>query len=135
MPDEYRAAPPMECPHCNVEDQGFIVYGATKRKLTIKCGNCFQLFDVEVWGTADHLNMNTLGKTPAKDPTCGSCFKPLSKHYHEREIFCTATTTGDIYTTEPRDDYILDLMSERHPELYQAIVNEWKKENGHEVTS
>ena len=63
------------------------------------------------------------------DPVCGNCGKPKSKHYFKHEIFCYTHTTGDIYRTEPREDFILDKMAERYPELYQELVDEWKRDN------
>jgi len=65
------------------------------------------------------------------DPICGNCGKPLSKHYHENEIYCNALTTGDIFTDEPLEERILDMINEKHPEIVEEVINEWKRENGH----
>lgn len=65
------------------------------------------------------------------DPICGNCGNPLSKHYHEHEEFCNLTTTGDIFTDEPRESLIIDKLVENHLEEYEQIILEWKKENGH----
>ena len=70
----------------------------------------------------------------SSEPICGNCLKPLSEHYHEREIFCFTHTSGDIYRTEPREDLILDKMAERYPDLYQKLVDEWKLKHGHKTT-
>lgn len=68
----------------------------------------------------------------ANDPNCGNCGKPLSAHYRGREIFCfTHTNGGDIFTDEPLEELIVARMVERHPEIYEVLVDEWKRENGH----
>jgi len=69
-----------------------------------------------------------------KDPICGNCGNPLSTHHreaHRSDIFCNLTTTGDIYTTEPQEDMITARMVELYPQIYDRIVDEWKRKNGH----
>ena len=67
----------------------------------------------------------------SKDPICGNCGQPYSKHYFEREDYCYHDTTGDVFMDEPHDQWVMERMAERHPELFDAIVAEWKRENGH----
>lgn len=35
------------------------------------------------------------------DPICAHCGSPLSKHYHEDEIYCFENTNGDTFSDEP----------------------------------
>lgn len=65
------------------------------------------------------------------DPICGNCGKPFSQHYHEHEEFCFPDTTGDIFSDEPREDWVLGQMADRYPHLYEEIELEWKRANGH----
>jgi len=65
------------------------------------------------------------------DPICGNCFAPLSKHFHENEIYCFPNTTGDIFKDEPPDSLILEQLYERHKEEYDDLVLLWKRNNGH----
>lgn len=65
------------------------------------------------------------------DPICGNCGKALSKHYHESEVFCFTHTNGDVFTDEPNDSVIFAAFVERHPDIYDALVADWKAANGH----
>jgi len=66
-----------------------------------------------------------------EDPICGNCGKPYSEHYFEREVFCNSYTNGDTFQDEPHEQWVMEQMADRHPELFDAIVDEWKRENGH----
>jgi|SRR6056297_2626896 len=69
------------------------------------------------------------------DPVCGNCGEPRSHHYFERkETFCYPDTTGDTYTDEPPEQWVMEELAVRHPHLYDEIRMEWKKENGHAAT-
>ncbi|WP_299116962.1 hypothetical protein [uncultured Winogradskyella sp.] len=68
-----------------------------------------------------------------KSCICGNCSKPYSEHYFEDEIYCFTNTNGDIFTDEPNDKVIFDMILENYPNLYEAFVFKWKKENGYKV--
>ena len=65
------------------------------------------------------------------DPTCGHCGKKLSNHYHEDQIYCYHDTTGDLFSAEPTDETIGEMLAERHPDLYLELTKVWKILNGH----
>lgn len=65
------------------------------------------------------------------DPICGNCSHPKSTHYHEDRIYCFKRTNGDVFTDEPQDSVILDAFITQHGCLYDALVNQWKRANGH----
>ena len=65
------------------------------------------------------------------DPICGNCQKPLSKHFHETVEYCYSHTNGDIYTEEPDEQMIANRVVDENPEIYDACVAKWKRENGH----
>lgn len=72
------------------------------------------------------------------DPICGNCGNPLSKHYPERygdelRTYCNTTTNGDVFTDEPQDSAILEMLIDRLPDTYDGLVSAWKQENGHAV--
>lgn len=72
------------------------------------------------------------------DPICGNCGNPLSKHYPERygdelRTYCNTTTSGDVFTDEPQDSAILEMLADRMPEIHDALVADWKREHGHAV--
>ena len=68
-------------------------------------------------------------------PICGNCGKLKSEHYHERnEVFCFTDTTGDVFTDEPPEGYIMNQVIEYYPRLYDRIIRQWKIKNGHPVT-
>ena len=72
----------------------------------------------------------------AFDPICGACDKRLSRHHREQydgvqRIYCNTTTTGDVFTDEPRDAAILEMLAERMPDTHNALVAAWKREHGH----
>lgn len=62
---------------------------------------------------------------------CGNCEKAYNEHYFEHEVYCFTNTTGDIFTEEPNDNIVSDIIYEKHHELVQSVINEWKAENGH----
>ena len=66
-----------------------------------------------------------------KDPICGNCGKVLSEHYHEDKIYCFENTNGDIFTDEPDDMEIINFIKENNEDLYNMLVEEWKKYAGH----
>lgn len=68
---------------------------------------------------------------PKPEAVCGHCGGRYDKHYFETEIFCFPNTTGDIYTEEPNDDIIFEMITESDPDLYDKMVKKWKEENGH----
>lgn len=70
------------------------------------------------------------------DPVCGNCGNPLSKHFVERygdevRTYCNQTTNGDIFTDEPSNAAIFDMLFERMPDVYDVLLEAWKRENGH----
>ena len=67
------------------------------------------------------------------DPTCGNCGMPLSRHYHEDEVFCNDTTSGDVFTDDPSDTILMVYIRRKSDELYRQIVKDWKQEHGHGV--
>ena len=66
-----------------------------------------------------------------KNPICGNCEKRKVDHYFESEIYCFENTTGDIFTDEPREDLITNMMVGLYPEIYTQLVSHWKKKSGH----
>lgn len=92
--------------------------------------------------------MNNTEKNPAvgcalerrviRDPICGNCENPLSQHYRENvgkeeRIYCYTHTNGDLFTNTPPDSWVFNELLERHPDIYDALVAEWKMANGHDV--
>lgn len=74
----------------------------------------------------------------ALEPICGNCGNPLSKHYREKvreeeRLYCNTFTNGDVFTSEPSDSWLFSELQERHPEICDALVAEWKIKNGHTV--
>lgn len=74
------------------------------------------------------------------DPVCGNCGNPLSAHYRERcgaetRVYCNTTTNGDVFTDEPQDSAILQMLVDRMPDIYDALVRDWKRENGHAIAT
>lgn len=73
----------------------------------------------------------------ATDPVCGNCGNPLTQHYvesHPREgqrIYCNTFTNGDLFTSEPQESVIMDMLVDQHPDIYDGLINKWKIENGH----
>lgn len=66
------------------------------------------------------------------DPICGNCGNPRSKHYFEfDQVYCNATTNGDIYTTEAPRELILEQLAELHQTAYDELANKWRRDNGH----
>jgi len=68
------------------------------------------------------------------DPICGHCKEPRSKHFTEPdrdELFCTTYTTGDLFTDEPSDDDILELLEQVHPGMCEKLDMMWKEKFGH----
>ena len=68
------------------------------------------------------------GASPCCDPICGHCGNPHSAHYFENEVYCYEDTTGDTYTDEPCDDFILGMFTD---EQKAEAISRWKSENGH----
>ena len=66
-----------------------------------------------------------------QEAICGCCDKEYGNHYFENEVYCFENTTGDIFTDEPNQLIIFDMMHEKNPELYEQCVSEWKIKNGH----
>jgi hypothetical protein len=64
-------------------------------------------------------------------PICGNCGKPYGSHYFEREVYCNTVTNGDIWSDDPPEEWVAQEMMDRHPELADAIIREWKERNGH----
>lgn len=99
------------------------------------CGNCGKYVKDNVAGTeCEHCGWKVGQGITLTDPICGNCGKAKSEHAKELnrpELFCYMHTTGDIFTDEPRESVIFDKMQERYPTLYESLVEEWKRENGH----
>jgi hypothetical protein len=71
-----------------------------------------------------------------KDPICGNCKEPKSKHLREPgrdELFCFTDTTGDIFTDVPWDCDLFQILEEQQPGIMERLEKEWQKRNGHEV--
>lgn len=68
----------------------------------------------------------------ASDPICGNCGNPLSKHLHEREEYCNDTTTGDIFTDDPRAELLANWLEVQNPTFYALLVADWKRAHGHQ---
>lgn len=69
------------------------------------------------------------------DPICGNCGKPRSQHETEaglEELFCYSHTTGDVFSDEPGDCAIIDLLHKRHPDIHTELVATWRTTHGHE---
>lgn len=72
------------------------------------------------------------------DPVCGNCGNPLSAHFVEsygREVrtYCNQVTNGDVFTDEPSESALFDMLVERMPEVYESLLAAWKREHGHEA--
>lgn len=66
------------------------------------------------------------------DPICAACGNKKSRHLFEaNEVFCNDYTNGDVFTSEPSDHQISELLQEHHPNVYQKLIYLWKLENGH----
>lgn len=86
------------------------------------------------------VESSTPGQQPGPgptDPVCGNCGNPLSQHFvegygSEVRTYCNQTTNGDVFTDEPSDSALFDMLVERMPDVYEALRASWKKENGHE---
>ena len=57
MTEDFRAAPPIKCPHCGIEKESFIVYSGIKKTTPYRCGNCMKTFEVTHQGDEDNLNI------------------------------------------------------------------------------
>lgn len=68
---------------------------------------------------------------PDKNTICGNCEKRYSEHYFENEVFCFLNTTSDIFTDEPNESIVLNMIINKYPSLYDKCVSEWKINNGH----
>ena len=66
-----------------------------------------------------------------KDPICGNCGQPLSKHYHEDDEYCYDNTNGDVFTDEPSDCILLSFIERKHTWLHKQFIHNWKVMNGH----
>ena len=66
-----------------------------------------------------------------KDPICGNCGNPLSKHYHEDEEYCNKLTNGDIFTDDPNEIILIEFIKKKHPRLYKLLLKDWTKYAGH----
>ena len=69
-----------------------------------------------------------LNQVTGSSPVCGNCGKPLSAHHREDEDYCFHDTNGDIFTDEPQDWMVMDMIDD---EIIEAARNKWKAENGH----
>lgn len=72
------------------------------------------------------------------DPVCGNCGNPRSRHFVESygsevRTYCFLDTNGDVFTSDPSDADIMEMLEERMPEVYESLVATWKRENGHEA--
>lgn len=61
--------------------------------------------------TADRLAVDSA--STGSSPVCGNCNKPLSAHYHEDEEYCFSDTNGDIFTDEPQDWMVMDMIDDK----------------------
>jgi len=71
------------------------------------------------------------------DPICGDCGNPKSKHLTKRgrsALFCNADTTGNLFTDEPTQEAILELLEELFPGTEERLDLLWKRNNGHITT-
>lgn len=66
---------------------------------------------------------------------CGYCGQQRYKHYIEDEAYCFPDTNGDLWTNEPCDEMIADMVKEYFPEIWAKVVHKWKTDNGHERQS
>lgn len=66
-----------------------------------------------------------------KDPICGECGKPLSKHFHEDREYCNEVTNGDVFTDDPSDTMLMAFIRKKSSGIYDRMVTVWKLENGH----
>ena len=74
------------------------------------------------------------------DPICGACRNPRSLHHEERHgetdyLFCNLETTGDVFTDEPRDSDLMDLLARERPGVLDEMLHMWRVQNGHEEVS
>lgn len=70
------------------------------------------------------------------NPICGNCANPLSAHFVERygdeaRVYCNQQTSGDVFTDEPTDEAIMEMLLERHPQVYEGLRTAWRQEHGH----
>ena len=84
--------------------------------------------DIESSNGADMASESTA----CSSPICGNCGKPLHEHYFEDEVYCYLDTNGDIYTDDPREDFVTALIP---PSVWEGYVDQWKRENGHSKTN
>jgi len=67
---------------------------------------------------------------------CANCGRKYKEHYFENygkepRIYCFTNTNGDVFSNEPSDHKILDMILEDNPDLYDRYIERWQKENGH----
>lgn len=62
---------------------------------------------------------------------CGNCGKSYGDHYFEHQVFCFENTNGDIFTDEPNENMIMNMIEEKAPHLREVVIKEWKIKNGH----
>ena len=69
------------------------------------------------------------------DAICGHCNGRYADHFHEDQDYCFENTNGDTFTDEPSGIVLADWIEIEKPELFAALVNEWKNENNHAHTN
>lgn len=66
------------------------------------------------------------------DAQCGNCGQRRDRHIFEGDqVYCNELTTGDLFTTEPNRDLILDMIEEREPWIVRDVVEKWQKKHGY----
>lgn len=72
------------------------------------------------------------------DPICGNCGNKKSSHYFEKygdqdRKYCYVHTNGDVWTSEPSDADVAEIIAEKFPQVWDEAVRQWKAERGHPV--
>lgn len=62
---------------------------------------------------------------------CGHCGQQRYRHYIEDEVYCFPDTNGDLWTDEPSDEMIADIVRDEFPDIWSEAIQKWKKGNGY----
>jgi ribosomal protein S27AE len=68
---------------------------------------------------------------------CGNCGKMYMAHHHENygrgiEHYCFTHTNGDVFTDTPSDETLFEMACKQDKSLFQRLLLQWRKANGHE---
>lgn len=80
----------------------------------------------------EKLSFGVHGDVRDMDPVCGDCGKNQSGHFVENGVaYCNELTTGDVFTSEPSSEALIEHMKDHHPTMFNSILRNWKFHNGH----